>query len=92
MFWDGMHGWEGWWMGAGWMMLLWVAIIGVGVWAIYRLTRSSQHQQPTPHPLPDPRPRPESPLEILDRRFASGDLDVDEYSDRRARLEHKRVK
>lgn len=82
MYWDGMHGWGGW-LGAGWMLLLWVVLIATGVWAIYRLTRSGRTTSSPVRP-----PVVESPIEILDRRFASGVIGVDEYSERRARLEH----
>jgi putative membrane protein len=92
MFADGMHGAGGWnWMGAGWMMFIWVILITASVWAVYRLTRSSQ--DPTSQAariVPTPR-EPESALEILGRRFASGELDIDEYSERRARIEHDRA-
>jgi putative membrane protein len=69
----------GWGMGlAGWifMGLFWFVVIGVIVWALVAL-------------LPGRRAvdqgRAERPEEILDRRFASGEIDVEQY--RRARDE-----
>jgi len=69
----------GWGMGAGgwiFMVLFWVAIIGLVVWAVGALVpRSRQEGQG----------RSETPVEILDRRFALGEIDVEQY--RRAREE-----
>jgi putative membrane protein len=67
-----MMGWYG--GGMGWMMIfssvLGLALIGLVVWAIVRLTATGQQQGRSAH---------SSAREILDRRFASGDLDVDSY-------------
>jgi putative membrane protein len=66
-----MHGgWVGW----GWttmmlMPLLWIVLTGLIVWAAIRL---SQHQTGA-------QPRRETPQEILDRRFASGEIDAETY-------------
>jgi putative membrane protein len=70
----------GWGMGpAGWifMGLFWVAVIGLVVWAVIAL-------------LPGSRParhgRSEAPEEILDRRFALGEIDAEQYRQARAEL------
>jgi putative membrane protein len=67
-----MMGWYG--GGMGWMMIfssvLGLALIGLVVWAIVRLTATGQQQDRSAH---------SSAREILDRRFASGDIDVDSY-------------
>jgi putative membrane protein len=71
---------NGWGMGpVGWifMFLFWVAVIGLVVWAVATL-------------LPRNRPggqggRQDTPEEILDRRFAQGEIDAEQY--RRAREE-----
>jgi putative membrane protein len=63
----------GWGMGtAGWifMVLFWVVVIGLVVWAVVTLTPGSRS---------DARARAETPQEILDRRFALGELDAEEY-------------
>lgn len=70
----------GWGMGAGgWlvMVLFWALLIGVVVWAVVRVFP----QQP-----PGRSERRETALEVLDRRLASGEIDVDEYVRRRAEL------
>jgi putative membrane protein len=69
----------GWGMGpAGWifMGLFWLVVIGLVIWAVVALL---------PRPGQPGRGRAETPEEILDRRFALGELDVEQY--RRAREE-----
>ena len=68
----------GWGMGfAGWifMVVFWVALVALVVWAVTRLLPSSGQS--------GQQLRAESPEEILDRRFAGGEIDAEEY--RRAR-------
>jgi putative membrane protein len=72
-------GWGGW----GWMTLMplvWIALIGVIVWAAVRLTQ---------RPPERAGPRRESPREILDRRFAAGEIDADTYTRARDTLAGK---
>jgi putative membrane protein len=67
----------GWGMGlAGWifMGLFWVVVIGLVVWAVIALLPGSR---------PAGQGRPETPEQILDRRFALGEIDAEQY--RRAR-------
>ena len=69
----------GWGLGtAGWifMALFSIVIIGLVVWAVVALLPANQ---------PGDADRPRSPREILDRRFALGEIDVEQY--RRAREE-----
>jgi putative membrane protein len=63
----------GWGMGpAGWifMALFWIVIIGLAVWAVVALLPGNRAGGTA---------RTESPREILDRRFARGEIDVDQY-------------
>ncbi|WP_338674844.1 hypothetical protein V1460_19010 [Streptomyces sp. SCSIO 30461] len=76
------------WNGGGWawmmfMPLLWIVLIGLVVWAVIRLTH-----QPTGHGNgPEQRwPQRETAEEILDRRFASGEIDAEAYTEARQRL------
>jgi putative membrane protein len=81
MWWDGNSG--GW--GAGmmvFMILFWVALIGLAVWAVLRLTGGGQRQTP-----PGPDDQVDSARHILDRRFASGDIDAEQYAQMRRVLE-----
>ncbi len=74
-------------MGAGgWllMMLFWIVVVGVIVWAIVRLVPSRTDDVREP-PRAAAKPRG-SPREILDRRLASGEIDVETYEELRSRL------
>jgi len=75
-----MMGWydNGWGPGLGMlvMLLVWGGIIGLGVWAVARLTRGES--RPTPV---------ETPRQILDRRFASGEIDAEQYAEARHLLD-----
>jgi putative membrane protein len=69
MYWsDG--GWSWWWMLP--MMFFMVLLIGALIWGL-ALTRSAGT------PAPSARSQPE---DILDERFARGEIDVTEYTDR----------
>lgn len=76
----GWNGWGG--SGAGWlmvgsMMIFWIAVIGIGIWLVMRLTdRGSTDSRPT-----------ETPRSILDRRFANGEINVEQYAEARRLLE-----
>ena len=73
--------------GWGWMTLmplLWIVLIGLIVWAAVMVARR-------PADRPAEQPRRETPQEILDRRFASGEIDIDAYTLARARLAGREV-
>lgn len=79
-------GWGG--MGAiGWILmpLFWIALIALIVWAVTRLlhARGGQGESRIER-------REETPQEILDRRFASGEIDTSAYEQMRARLAERR--
>lgn len=68
----------GWGMGpAGWLFmgLFWIVLLGLLAWAVIALLPAARGTGK----------RPEDPLEILDRRFARGEIDAEQY--RRARDE-----
>ncbi len=78
---DGFHSGMG---AGGWilMSLFWVGLLAVIVWAIARIVPSRTHE-----PVPQTPPAPsEEPLEILDRRLASGEIDVGTYDQLRSKL------
>lgn len=70
-----MMGWYGAGMGfVGWLFmgLFWLVLLGVIIYAVVRLL-PARHDGPA-------RPNgAETPEEILDRRFARGDIDVEQY-------------
>jgi len=75
MDWGSGHGW-GYMHGFGWMfgLLVWVVII-VAIVAVLRLI-SSKSAQNGPPPA-------QTALEILDQRFARGEIDQQEYEQKR---------
>jgi len=69
--------------GAGWawmmvMALVWFAVIAAIVWVAVRFMGRPGDRTPG-HPR-------ETPQEILDRRFAQGEIDADAYTEARDRL------
>ena len=83
MYWDG-GGWA--WM--AFMPLLWIVLIGLVVWAVIHLARHPSGGQGGGADrgwAPGETSR-ETPEEILDRRFASGEIDADAYHDARKHL------
>lgn len=71
----------GWW-GMGLMLIFWALVLGLVVWGIVRLTSGQRHAS---HTL-------ESPRSLLDRRFASGELDAEQYAEARRLLEGQGVR
>jgi putative membrane protein len=63
----------GWWIVMMiWMVLFWAAVIAGAVWLVRGGSSGWSRAE-----------RRETPLEILDRRFAEGDMSADEYRTRR---------
>ncbi len=82
-----MMGWYGGGMGPGmWVVmgLFWVALIALIIWLVVKLL-PSKAQSAAPPPSAQVA-GPESPLEILDRRFARGEVDLETYKAQRAAL------
>ncbi|MDP4510024.1 SHOCT domain-containing protein [Nonomuraea turcica] len=77
-----MYGDGGGWVWMVFMPLLWIVLIGLVVWAVIRLTQSASGGRYGG----DGREHRESPEEILDRRYASGEIDTDAYTEARERL------
>lgn len=79
--WHMGDGW-GWWMAFGWVWMLgfWVLVI----WAVTALVRRQPDRRDAG---PRDAHRDLDAREILDRRYASGEIDDAEYERRRARLE-----
>ncbi|OLZ69057.1 hypothetical protein AV521_19745 [Streptomyces sp. IMTB 2501] len=78
MYWDG-GGWA--WM--AFMPLLWIALIALAVWAVIRLVQHPASRGEGTSRGPAPK---ETPEEILDRRYASGEIDTDTYTEARKQL------
>jgi len=73
--------------GAAWifMGLFWIALIASIIWLVVRLLPSNGHAGATP-PAPPLLSAQESPVDILDRRFAQGEIDLETYQAHRAAL------
>jgi len=64
----------------GFMGIAWLLVLGLIVWAVVAATR--------PHGT-ETKERSRSALEILEERYARGEIDTDEYRRRRTELERK---
>lgn len=78
MMWHMGDGW-GWWMvfGTVFMIAFWLIV----VWAIGTLAQRPPHEAPPPTRTEEP-----TALQILERRYASGELTDDEFEQKRQRL------
>ena len=75
-----MHDGWGWWMVFGWFWM--IGLIALVVWAVSSLTRSGMSRE---------RERPNdagsAPLEILERRYAGGELSDEQFERMRRQLQ-----
>lgn len=80
-YYDGAAAPWGWWMAMALMMGLFLV---AGVWAVVAVVRHSSDRPPTP-PVVTPMSgsSPKRASEILDERFARGEIDAEEYLRRR---------
>jgi putative membrane protein len=76
--WHGMDSF-GWGLGMLFMVLFWVAIVLLIVWLVRAISGRSPDR---PHPLPPS----ETPLEILQKRYARGEIDRAEFEEKRRDL------
>lgn len=76
MMWYGLGGW---WM-LLWMLMFWAGVIALIVWAVRATSERPQGAPPQSHG----RSRA---LEILEERFARGEIDQEEFEQRRRALE-----
>lgn len=62
----------------GWSMwLFWILLFGLLIWGVYRLTTRAPS-----------RSTRDTPLDVLQRRYAKGDLSTEEYEERKRVLGH----
>jgi putative membrane protein len=74
-----MHDGWGWWVVFGW---LWMAVFwGLILWAVYAVVTRLERTSPDQTPRAD-----ETPLAILERRYARGALTTEQFEAMRARL------
>ena len=67
----------GWGMGFGW--LFWLVIIGLVIWGVKAVSDSSRGSQSAGR-------TGESALSILEKRFARGEIDREEFEERKRKL------
>ena len=67
------HDYDGMMFGHGWGMLLWLLLLLLVLWAFVRLLFGRDSSD---------RPRQKTARDILDERFASGEIGEDEYRNR----------
>lgn len=77
-YFSGMMGWGGWWPGMIFGPLLMVLVV-FAVVLLVRWTGAPTRDTATMHQAPPAR----SPIDILRERFARGEIDKQEYDDRR---------
>lgn len=77
---NGLHG--GWLWGMHWGgLVVWLVLIGGVLWAVSR----SQQQSTVPRST-----RRERPLDLLQQRYANGEISAEEYEERKQRLQRDR--
>lgn len=89
-----MHWWfDGWsWFWMAPMMVFWLLLLGVAVWAIARLVGSAERDDRR-WDLTRPQKTHEGhPRDILDRRLASGEIDREEYERLREVIDRRRAR
>jgi putative membrane protein len=80
MYWDHVNGW-GWTMMVLWS-LMWVGFLGVIAWGAVEWITGGRRSSRTAAPAKTAR-------DVLDERLALGEIDVDQYHERRAALEQR---
>lgn len=79
MYWDHMNGW-GWAIMIVWS-LVWIGFLGVIAWIAVQWGRGASRH------VPPSEPSGTTARDVLDERFARGEIDLDEYQRRRQALE-----
>ena len=73
-------------MGFVYMLIFWVVIIALAIWLLSRLFPRVNHNSSS-GPVSQPDELSESPLEILQQRYARGEISKTEYDEMRHDLE-----
>ncbi|MHC4106294.1 MAG: SHOCT domain-containing protein [Planctomycetota bacterium] len=71
--WHDMWGWGGMWF--GW--IFWLVIIGLIIWGVKTIARSQSGS----------RPQEESAMSILKKRYARGEINDEEFEEKKRRLQ-----
>ena len=84
MFYSHDMGW-----GSGWEVLMIIAMPALWALVFYGIVWLVRNGTRTGHPAGPPVAQRDTPIEILERRLANGELTVLEYRERREALEHR---
>lgn len=68
----------GMWFGGGFMWIFWILIIAAVIWLLKMVSDNSFRNR---------KPDDDGPLEILEKRYARGEIEEEEYQRRRKELE-----
>ncbi|WP_127020679.1 SHOCT domain-containing protein [Flagellimonas beolgyonensis] len=74
-----MHDWDWHNMGSTMMWLIWLPIVIVGIWLVIKLLNTNGFS----------KNNKESPMEILKRRYANGEISTQEYERRKKIIEEE---
>jgi putative membrane protein len=66
----------------GFGLILWVLLIAVAIWAVMRFTGRASGDDRGTSPSP-------TPLEILEERYARGEISDQEFAERKGTLEQR---
>jgi putative membrane protein len=82
-----MGGWGAFgWLGMLITLLFWGGLLVLIIWAVIRVVSALEHRHGTPHHTPGDHAQASSAEEILKERFARGELNTEEYKERRRLL------
>ena len=92
MWWGGDHMGAGGWVGVGFMILFWIAVV-IGIIYLVRYLAHPREDRWHDRPPYPPAPGPQGPgqgksdaLRILEERYARGDIDQEEFLRRKSDL------
>jgi putative membrane protein len=69
------------------MIVLAVVLVGAVVWAVVYASKASSRNAPAAAPGAGPVASSPTPREVLDLRYAQGEIDTADYEERRAKLD-----
>jgi putative membrane protein len=74
------------WLGMLITLLFWGGLLVLIIWAVVRIVTAIEHRHGTPPHTPQGHTQSESAGEILKQRYARGEIDTEEFEERRRML------
>jgi putative membrane protein len=87
MMMGGNGGWGWLWFGNSLMVIFWVVVIALIVWLVYRLTRTNTTPNNHTNTTEQRRGPSQNLLEILQARYARGEINREQYETMRRNLQ-----